>query len=248
MPTKRRDRFLKLERARPGGSGAPDPLPDDDRFEGMGAPPSPTPMPPAPRPSIPPSSTDRFRPPVERPLETAEERKGAQPFTRCMDCHMDNTVYAATCQNCAAELDTPAQRAFNERLWAKRQEEADGERKATAEREKARQEQAAEQARMRREVAEEMARRERDRVDGELPDGPFGQGPVARPGADTPGMRLLRMLPSLWLRIAAACVAIGVPMLLLLFGRGQVQMVGMMLLGLVIALFSPGRRRRYRRW
>jgi hypothetical protein len=42
-------------------------------------------------------------------------------------------------------------------------------------------------------------------------------------------------------------VAIGIPLLLLLFGRGQIQMVGMMLLGLVIALFSPGRRR-FRRW
>jgi Flp pilus assembly protein TadB len=164
-----------------------------------------------------------------------------------MDCQMDNTVYAATCQNCAAELDTPAQRAFNERLWKERQAQAETERRELAEREQVRQRDASEQARSRREVAEELARRERDRIDDELPDGPFGGGPVARPGADTAGMRLLRMLPGLGWRIAAACVAIGIPLLLLLFGRGQIQMVGMMLLGLVIALFSPGRRR-YRRW
>ncbi len=92
-----------------------------------------------------------------------------------------------------------------------------------------------------------MARREKDRVEADYDGGPIGQGPVARPGSDTTGMRLLRMLPGLRWRIAAACVGIGVPLLLLLFGRGQIQMVGMMLLGLIIALFSPGRRR-YRRW
>jgi hypothetical protein len=221
LSSERRDRFLKLERARPGRDDAPDPVPS--------------------------SSTDRFRPPPERPLETAEERTGSQPFVRCLSCQMDNTIYAATCQNCAAELDTPAQRAFNQKLWADRQAQAESERRALAEREQARQRDAAEQARNRREVAEELARREKDRIDEELPDGPFGRGPGAGPRADTAGMRLLRLLPGLGWRIAAACVAIGIPLLLLLFGRGQIQMVGMMLLGLVIALFSPGRRR-FRRW
>ena len=236
---------MKLERARPGGAGASDPLPDDDRFEGLGD--SPARTPPPPRPSIPSTSTDRFRPPPERPLETADERTGAQPFIRCMDCQMDNTVYAATCQNCAAELDTEAQRAFNERLWKERQAQAEKDRREQAERERALQREAAEQARSRREMAEELARREKDRVDADYDGGPFGQGPVGRPGRDTVGMRLLRLLPSLGWRIAAASVGIGIPLLLLLFGRGQVQMVGMMLLGLVIALFSPGRRR-FRRW
>lgn len=238
---------MKLERARPGGSGASDPLPDDDRFEGIGEPPARTPLPPPRRPSIPSTSTDRFRPPPDRPLETADERAGAQPFVRCMDCQMDNSVYATTCQNCAAELDTEAQRAFNERLWRERQAQAEAERRETAERETARQRDAAEDARSRREMAEELARREKDRVDAEYDGGPFGRGPVARSGQDTVGMRLLRMLPGLRWRIATACVAIGIPLLLLVFGRGQMQMVGMMLLGLVIALFSPGRRR-FRRW
>ena len=180
---------------------------------------------------------------------SAESAAGAQPFTRCAECETDNTRYAESCQNCGARLDTPAQRAFNERLWAARQAEATAERQALAEREAARQRQAADDARMRREVAEEMARRERDRVDAELPDGPFGQGPVEAPGGtrDTAGMRLLRMLPGVRWRIAAAVVGIGLPLLLVLFGRGQIQVAGMMLLGIVFALFSPGRRR-YRRW
>ncbi len=75
---------------------------------------------------------------------------------------MDNTVYAATCQNCAAELDTPAQRAFNEKLWKERQSQAEAEKRALAEREAARQRDAGDQARTRREAAEQMAEIERN--------------------------------------------------------------------------------------
>jgi Flp pilus assembly protein TadB len=171
-----------------------------------------------------------------------EEREGAQPFTRCASCQMDNTIYAAACLNCGAALDTPAQRAFNERFWAERQAQAEAERRELAEREKVRQKEAADQARQQRELGEEIARRERERVDADFPDGPF-----QRPGSDTTGMRLLRLLPGTGLRIGAAVVAIGLPLLLLLFGRGMPQLVGMVLLGILVALFSPSRRRT-RRW
>jgi len=240
VSSERRDRFLKLERPRQAGGDAPDPLPDEERFEGIGevgARPSPTPASP-----VPSTSTDRFRPPPERPLETADDRQGAQPFTRCASCQMDNTIYAAACQNCRAPLDTPAQRDFNERLWAARKAEAEAERRATADREQARQRDAAAQARSRRELAEEMARREKERIDDE-----YGDGPVGRPSSDTAGMRLLRRIPGAGLRIVVAVLAIGIPLLLLLFGRGQIQFAGMALLGLLIALFSPARRRS-RRW
>jgi hypothetical protein len=244
VSSERRDRFLKLERPRPDGEES-DPLPDERRFERLGE----APGGPGGAAPVPSSSTDRFRPPPPRPLETAEGAADAQPFTRCAGCETDNTRYAETCQSCGARLDTPAQRAFNEKLWAARQAEATAERRALAERESARQGQAAEEARMRREVAEEMARRERDRVDAELPDGPLGRGPVEGPAGtrDTAGMRLLRMLPGARWRIAAAVLGIGLPLLLVLFGRGQVQVAGMMLLGIVFALFSPARRR-MRRW
>jgi hypothetical protein len=249
VSSERRERFLKLERERPAGASSPDPLPEEGRFEQMGGD-RPAPSVPAPRPgppSIPSSSTDRFRPAAERPLEVAEERPGAQPFTRCFTCETDNSVHATHCSHCGVELDTPAQRAFNEKLWARRQAEAEAERREVADLQKAREEQAAEQARMKREVAIEMARRERDRLDDELPDGPFGQGPVARPGADTAGMRLLRRIPGTGWRIAAALVVFGIPLLLLLFGRGLPQLVGMLALAAVVTLFSPGRRRT-RRW
>jgi len=237
VSSERRDRFLKLERPRQAGRDATDRLPDEARFEDMG---SPEPAP-ASAPGVPSSSTDRFRPPPERPLETADAPAGAQPFTRCASCQVDNTVYAATCQHCGVPLDTPAQRDFNERLWAGRRTEAEAERRASAEREQARQREAAEQARRRRELAEELARREKERVDEQ-----YGGGVPGRPSSDTAGMRLLRLLPGAGWRLAVAVVAVGIPLLLLLFGRGQVQFAGMALLGILIALFSPARRSR--RW
>ena len=223
MSSERRDRFLKLERPRQAGGDAPDP---------------------SAAPGVPSTSTDRFRPPPERPLETADPQQDAQPFTRCASCQMDNTVYAPACQNCGAALDTPAQRDFNERLWASRKAEAEAERRATTVREQERQRDAAAQARQRRELAEELARQEKDRIDGQYGDGPTGGLGGA---SGTAGMRLLRLVPGAGWRIALAAVAIGIPLLLLLFGRGRLQFAGMALLGILIALFSPGRRRS-RRW
>jgi len=192
---------------------------------------------------VPSTSTDRFRPPPERLLETADPQEGAQPFTRCASCQMDNTVYAPACQHCGAALDTPAQRDFNERLWASRKTEAEAERRASADREQERQREAAAQARQRRELAEELARQEKDRIEEQYGDGPGGPGLAS----GSAGMRLLRLVPGAGWRIVLAVFAIGIPLLLLLFGRGRLQFAGMALLGILIALFSPGRRRS-RRW
>ena len=220
MSSERRDRFLKLERPRQAGGEAAEKLPDEERFESIGAPSAR----PSPAPGVPSTSTDRFRPPPERPLEIADLQQGAQPFTRCASCQMDNTIYAPACQNCGAALDTRAQRDFNDRLWESRK--------------------AAAQASQRRELAEELARQEKDRIDEQYGDGPAG-GPGLASG--TAGMRLLRLVPGAGWRIVLAVFAIGTPLLLLLFGRGRVQFAGMALLGILIALFSPGRRRP-RRW
>jgi hypothetical protein len=238
LSSERRDRFLKLERPRQAGGNAPEPLPDEERFESIGEPAArPAPVPAS---TVPSTSTDRFRPPPERPLETEEHREGVQPFTRCASCQVDNTVYAAACQNCGVALDTPVQRDFNERLWAGRKAEAEAEQRATAVREQERQREAALQARQRRELAEEMARQEKDRIDEQ-----YGDGTTGRSGgvSDTAGMRLLRLVPGAGWRIALAFIAIGIPLLLLLFGRGSIQFAGLALLGLLIALFSPARRR-----
>jgi hypothetical protein len=219
MGSERRDRFLKLERARPDGGGAPDPVPA--------------------------SSTDRFREPPERPPEPVRPNGVAQPYVRCVHCQMDNTVYAHACQNCGGELDTAEQRAFNERHWAERQAQDEAARQERNAREEGAQREAADVARQRREIGEQLARREKERVDAQFPDGPLGGGPMMQ--RETVGMRLLHLLPGTGWRIAAACVVFGLPLLLLVAGRGLAQLVGMVLLGVVVVLFSPVRQRS-RRW
>jgi hypothetical protein len=255
MSSERFHRFLNLEK--PRRAPADEPAPNErGRFgnvETPGSAPAATPLPQ--------EATDRFREPKERPLDVAEPREGAQPFVRCARCEMDNTVYAATCQNCGADLSAPDQRAFNERLWAQRREQAAREKAELAEREKERERIAAAEASARRELAEEMARREGERVRDELDDARWGgtggwsrgrRGWDDAPGDPTPwGIRLLRLVPNPALRIAAAVAAVGLPVLfIVLGGRGSgLQMAGMLLIALVIGLFSPNYRYyRRRRW
>jgi hypothetical protein len=77
---------------------------------------------------------DRFAPPPPPPIELVETEAGERPFTRCMRCGMDHGVFATECTGCGASLDTEPQRAFNEALWARRQQEAAREAAAEAER------------------------------------------------------------------------------------------------------------------
>ena len=265
----RRDRFLKLERPRAALPGRADPLPSDERFEGLGeAPAGPTgregapPEPPGPGApdAAPPgrAAAGRFGPPPERGLDTGALPDGAQPFTRCARCEMDNSVYARACQNCGADLEAPEQRNFNEQLWARRQAEARAERAATEARTRAAEASDAEVQRARREIAGEMARREAERVDDELDAagggrrrrwGGWGDDAPGGWGADgTPvGIRLLRMIPGIGWKIAAVAAAVVLPLALAIFTRGGAQLAGMLVLMLVGGLFSNGRRR-WRRW
>ena len=235
MGSETRDRFLKLERPREAAPGRVDPLANDDRFERVGDdPPAHAPAPPrAPR-----SATDRFRPPPERALETAELPEGAQPFTRCARCETDNTLYAPTCQSCGAALDTAEQRAFNERLWERRSAEAGEERRALAETLRERERLAGAEERGRRELAEEMARREKDRVEAEL-----GGWSVDGGGPPPIGRRLLARLPAGW-RLAALVLAGVGPLLLAAAGRGPARGAGLVLLILLVGALVPARRSR----
>jgi len=271
MATGRQDRFLKLERPRSGDAGRVDPLANDERFEGLGDPAgAPVATPPGratPRPSPPAGADpaplsragDRFRPAPERGLDTAELPDGAQPFTRCARCEVDNSVYARACQNCGADLETVEQRRFNEEHWARRRAEAAAEKAADAARARERERDAAEGQRARRELATEMARRERDRVEDELYregggrgrwgswDHGSGPGEGWGGGSVPPGIRLLRMIPGMGWKIAAVVGAIVVPLTLVLFTRGGPQLAAMLVLLVIGSLFSSGRRR-WRRW
>jgi hypothetical protein len=256
MASERLRRFLNLERPRRGGA-EPAPQVSDRRFaqvEAPGGDPH--------EPAVPPEATDRFREPKERPLEVAEAREDRQPFRRCARCETDNSLYAATCQSCQADLGTDEQRIFNERLWAQRREEAARERAALADRERERERVAAEEARARRALAEEMARREGDLVRDRLGDGDFGGGWGRRgwgdggagrgPGSGTPyGIRLLRMIRNPAARIAVIAGTIALPILLIaLSGRNSGwRVAGMVLAFVIVALVSPpGYRYRRRDW
>jgi hypothetical protein len=247
-------RFRQIERARPAGA-EPGPTASPERFgrvEGPGAAPA--------EPAVPASATDRFRPPPERPLEVAERPQGEQPFRRCARCEMDSDRFAEACRNCGADLSTPEQQVFNERLWARLREEAAEEARVLAERERERARLASEEQRARRELAAEMARREADRVEGELgdawggdrrrrrgwgtdPDRPYDpDAPWGGSGPRGPlGLRLLRAIRNPVLRIAVILAAVALPVALIAAG-GRLRLAGMVLVAVLLGLVSPSRR------
>jgi hypothetical protein len=152
-------RFLHLERARPEGAAAP--APDARaRFDALEV----APELPEESSQLPASAADRFRA-AEDPLGLDLPAPGEQPFVRCGGCEADNARHAALCGRCGAALDTPEQRAFNERLWAARQREAEEERRAAEVRRDALEREREEARRLQRAAAEAMAdeilRRER---------------------------------------------------------------------------------------
>ena len=114
---------------------------------------------------------ERFGPEPPPRIELLETASGERPFTRCMRCGMDHTVFATECTGCGASLDTGPQREFNERLWARRQEEAKRETAASEGLRALRARADAEAAQARRAMGEALARevgdRERRRLDAD---------------------------------------------------------------------------------
>jgi hypothetical protein len=117
---------------------------------------------------VPPSATDRFREPEGSGLALDRAPDGEQPFVRCAACEADHARRALRCDRCGVSLDTPEQRAFNERLWAGQRREADEEERAGDARREALGRDAEQAALDRRALAEAMAdeilRRERERL------------------------------------------------------------------------------------
>ncbi len=239
-------RFRNIERARPAGA-APGPPASPERFERVEGP-GPEPA----EPAVPASATDRFRPPRERPLEVSERPDGEQPFRRCARCEMDNARFAEACQNCGADLGTPEQEAFNQRLWAQRRQESAEEARLLAERERERARLAEEEQRARVALATEMARMEGDRVEGELdrawgrPGAPWGEAGPRGPL----GLRLLRAIRSPVLRAAVILGAVALPLLLIAAGRpgGGLRLAAMLILAVLLGLVLPSRNWRGRGW
>ncbi len=259
MASDREKRFLNLERPRRGEPDAATPGAAGrfGRVEAAGRPPADAP--------VPEGATDRFREPRERPLDVAPSRDGEQPFARCAACEMDNSVYASACQNCGADLTTREQQLFNERLWAKRREEAAAEAAAQVELERERQRIAEGEARARRELGETLARQEAQRVEERLGDATWGQGGWGRRGWGDPygdgwggeasgspyGLRLLRMIKNPLARIGVIVGAVATPILMIALPerRSGWRLAGMLLAAVLVALVSPpGWRYRRRRW
>ncbi|HTP50833.1 MAG TPA: zinc ribbon domain-containing protein [Anaeromyxobacteraceae bacterium] len=235
MSSETRDRFLKLERPREAPAGRVDPLAHDRRFErvgddGGGHPAANPPPPPA---------LERFREPRERALETEELPKDAQPFTRCAKCGADGSLYASACPHCGAPLDTPEQRAFNEEVWASHRAEEAAEEESLRVRREAGERQAAELAAARRRAAEELSRAERARVEEELEGGGFR---LPRLPEGAPAFRFLSRLPE-GARLPIAGLALLLPLLLLLLGRGPSRFLGFALLAAGVWALVPGRPR-----
>jgi hypothetical protein len=112
-------RFLHLERARgerpQHGDGAA-PLRDKGRFE------SPQERREAPQEAaVPEAHLERFK--GEAPLALGDVPEEARRFPRCAVCEAENGRFAKACGVCGADLGTPEQLEYNERLWQQRRQE-----------------------------------------------------------------------------------------------------------------------------
>jgi hypothetical protein len=149
------DRFRRIERSRreaPAAEIDPDGA-TAERIEGVerpGAAPA--------SPATSGADLERFAPAAPPPVELLPEDENRRPFTRCMRCGMDHNLLAAECAGCGAPLDTPEQRAFNERLWAERKAERAEEERLHVEREAERAREAAALAASQRAMGEALAR------------------------------------------------------------------------------------------
>jgi len=205
---------------------------------------------------------DRFRDPAAQPgppylgplaqLESVPlaepEPAEAQPFIRCSLCETDASRFAKRCPNCGTLLDTPDQRFFNDRLWSKRLEEkkqSDQEVSELRERGAAANLDADQQRRLGEQLAREVYEREHARL-GWMDE---GRGQEGR--RETPGLRLLRLIPSTRLRLLVALCLFGLGCFFAYsFVRADSlpgRLPSMLFFWAVIALFVPGRSPRRRR-
>jgi len=187
------------------------------------------------------ATTARFS--GEPPTMALERDFGEQPFLRCPGCEADNSRYAERCQNCHRPLTDEDVRAFNEKLWAERKAQQVLEQAARGDAQSA-----AEQMRQNQLLGEALARevgaRERTRLFW-MSDENFDRTPI--------GVRLLSLLPT----AGARRIAGGLAFLLFVasmwtaiaaHGHPKLQSAGFVAALAVIALFVPGRGRRWWRW
>jgi hypothetical protein len=223
-------RFLHLERSRGERRKAEEPsrLQSGQRFEALAekgeAPQSAV---------VPETHLERFR--GEAPLALADAPQGTERFPRCARCESENGRFATECTVCGADLNTPQQREYNERLWQTRQ---DQEREYT---------QGLEQSRRQAEIRRQEEQADRTRLTEQLRSDPWGdrQDEDRLRGFSLGGF-LLGLIPSRAVRWGIGVGLILLPFLIARFGspRGKL-MAGPVALLLVVLFLRPFRRKRW---
>jgi hypothetical protein len=116
-----RRRFERIEKGRPGAPVPVPPAPSVGRR--FGAPPGVPPVEPPAGGAPVGSSRARFEAPEPPPDGLRVLEDDAPAFVRCAECRCDNHATAVRCRSCQTDLNTPAQREFNEMFWRARLEE-----------------------------------------------------------------------------------------------------------------------------
>jgi hypothetical protein len=233
--TSKFSRFLNLERSR-GDRPKPEEQPQlqsGNRFETLAQRGS------APQQSaVPETHLERFRGEAPLALVDAQPEQDAQLFPRCGSCESDNGRFAKECVVCGADLTTPQQRAYNERLWQTRKQELAQEREAVAA--LSQQKHAAERQEDQARYAQLLEKlRKKEGASAQWQSG-------GREGSL--GLKLLSLISNQAVRWSILFGSIFIPLVLWRYGRGQVRFVGAMVLFVVVMLLLPAGSRRRGWW
>jgi hypothetical protein len=228
--TSRFSRFLNLERTRGERPGPEEPsqLQNGNRFEAMAGPRE------APQTgSVPEAHLERFK--GEVPLALADPEQKAEHFPRCARCEGENGAFAKECGVCGADLTTPQQREYNERLQQSRQQAMAQAREAAAAFEQERQRQEAEK----REDAERYVRLLSQAREQEQP-GTWWRG-ISEHGSI--GLWLLSLIPHPGLRWGVLAALLLLPILIWRFSRGTGRLFAVALGVFLLVLILPSWRK-----
>jgi len=229
MSSNKFSRFLHLERSRgekPHADGQVR-LQDGGRFESVAGPSTDAPA----SVSVPEAHVERFKLHGQTPLALDDAPAGGQSFPRCVRCEAENGRFARECTTCGADLQSPEQLAYDaERSRAREQAEAQTREQMQAYQQARQQEEAAQLAERQRFVEELHRELVKDRSFLSRLQ-PFFDPCLA--------LGLLRHIPHPGARWMAVTWAIGLPMLLVKFGTGLLQLLGLYLGVLVLVSFIP---------
>ncbi|WP_164017436.1 hypothetical protein [Pyxidicoccus trucidator] len=223
--TSKLSRFLHLERARTGRpeSETSSPVQSGGRFE------DPQERRETQEADVPEAHLERFK--GQPPVGLADvPEDDVRRFPRCMLCESENGRFAQACGVCGADLGTPEQLEFNERLWQERKKGLSRTIEDEAE--------ALRQLEARRREDAEHFNRQLEKLRAE--EGSYRWMRVfAR--HSTVGTALLALLPHPLLKGLMLATLIALPVGLWRYGHGLTKLGGLVLGLFFLSLFFPGR-------